>query len=114
MEFKLINPDIIRESLMHNDSMIKQFVDLYLIQCPLDFQNLTESIAKRIPTEIGSAAHHIKPTMAYIGAIELKNDFQELEKLGNHTDDLAEIIKKYEEIKPKFERMLDELKEFIS
>lgn len=112
--FKIINPDVIRESLMHNQSMIKQFIDLYLVQCPIDFQVLTNNLEKRIPKEIGSAAHHIKPTMAYIGAYELKENFQELEKLGNNNERLEDIIKKYEEIKPKFELMLEELKEFIS
>lgn len=112
MEYKIIDPEIIRKSLMHNDDMIKQFIDLYLIQCPVDFQALTVNIEKQDPQTIGSAAHHIKPTMAYIGALELKQNFQELEKLGYQNASMDEILLKYEEIKPKFELMLEELKIF--
>lgn len=110
--FEVINPEIIRESMMNNDNMIKQFVELYILQCPIDFDALAKSIEKGDPKEISSTAHHIKPTMEYIGASNLRINFQELEKLGAQNARIEDIIKKYEEIKPKFELMLEELKSF--
>lgn len=110
--FKIINPTIIRESMMNNESMITEFVNLYLEQCPIDFEVLTNSIIEQNPKAIGSAAHHIKPTMEYIGATSLRINFQELENMGNQEANMDDIITKYNEIKISFEAMLHELKNF--
>ncbi|MCI0920208.1 Hpt domain-containing protein [Sphingobacterium rhinopitheci] len=110
--YKIINPTVIHESMMNNDSMVKQFVELYIAQCPLDFEALAQTIKQGDHKAISSAAHHIKPTMEYIGASNLRAHFQELEKLGSKESDIADIIKKFEEIKPKFELMLEELRYF--
>lgn len=112
MEYKYINESVIRQSLMNNNEMIKQFIDLYLLQCPIDFETLLDSIQKQDLEAIGSAAHHIKPTMAYIGSTELHINFQELEKLGRQNASMTEVLQKFEEIKPKFAQMLEELKIF--
>lgn len=114
MEFRIINPSIIRDSMMNNEEMIKQFIDLYLVQCPLDFDALTKSIELQDPKAINSSAHHIKPTMEYIGASDLRFAFQELEKLGANNADIEDIQAKFTEIKPHFELMLEELKAFQS
>lgn len=112
MEFKIINPTVISESMMHTDDLIKQFIELYLFQCPIDFKVLTDSIEKEDAKEISAAAHHIKPTMEYIGASDLRIHFQELEKLGSQNASIVEIREKFQEIKPKFELMLEELAQF--
>lgn len=114
MKYKIIKPNVIQSSMMNNDVMIKEFVELYLIQCPIDFQSLTDSINTKDPHTISSAAHHIKPTMEYIGATELRIDFQELENLGKEAVHFEQIETKYNDISVKFELMLNELKEFIA
>lgn len=113
MEFKIINPSVIRKSMMDNDEMITQFIELYLFQSPLDFEDLTIAMDNKNPKSIGTAAHHIKPTMEYIGASELRNDFQELEKLGYQEGKIDDIQEKYLDIKIKFELMLKELSLFL-
>lgn len=110
--YKIICPDTIRRSMMNNDDMVKQFIELYLIQCPIDLDSLTKSINQKDAQAIGSAAHHIKPTMEYIGAKDLKNDFHLLEKLGYNNSPFEEILSKYEKIKSDFSLMLKELEEF--
>lgn len=114
MKYKIIKPSIIQSSMMNNDAMIKEFVELYLRQCPIDFQSLTESIKAKDPYAIRSAAHHIKPTMEYIGATELRIDFQELENLGKEGLHFDQIETKYKDISVKFDLMLNELKDFIA
>jgi len=113
MNFKIINPDVIRKSMMDNDELITQFVELYLAQSPIDFEALTKSIEENNPQAIGAASHHIKPTMEYIGASALRMDFQALEKLGYQGANTQEIQNKYQEIKAKFDLMLQELALFI-
>lgn len=112
MNYKFIDKDIIRKSMMNNNDMVKKFIDMYLAQCPVDFENLSESIKAKDTEAIGSAAHHIKPTMTYIGATELRTNFQELETLGRQNASMEEITQKFEEIRPKFFQMLEELKMF--
>jgi len=108
-EFEIINPTIIRQSMMNNETMVKQFVDLYLSQCPIDFKALIDSIEQKDVQAISQAAHHIKPTMEYIGASDLRISFQELEKLGQRNAPFTELLSKFEEIKPRFSLMLEEL-----
>lgn len=112
MEFKIINPTVIQESMMHSDELIKQFIELYLFQCPLDFEVLTTSISQKNLKEIAAAAHHIKPTMEYIGASNLRVEFQELENLSNKGASIEEIEAHFLVLKPKFELMLVELAHF--
>ncbi len=114
MEYKIINPVVIRQSMMNNDNMIKQFIELYIIQSPVDFENLKKAMSEKNHTIICAAAHHIKPTMEYIGASELRINFQELERLANQKENMDKLDQKYDEIKPKFELLIQELKEYIS
>lgn len=95
--------------MLHNDSMIQQFISLYLVQCPIDFQVLAESMEQKDPIAISSAAHHIKPTMAYIGATELKMKLQELEDLGNQNAAISTIIDRYQKINTMYTRLMEEL-----
>lgn len=111
-QFTVIYPETIKKSMMNDDDMILQFVELYLIQCPIDLEKLNKSIKSQNLEAISSAAHHIKPTMEYIGAKNLKKDFQKLELLGSSEGSFEDILKKYQEIESKFNLMLEELKTF--
>lgn len=113
MTYKFINIDTINASMMGDDSMVKQFVQMYLMQMPIDFNNLESAIQSAIHSDIKDKAHHIKPTMQYIGASELQNDFQELETLGKENADLTLILTKFEAVKPKFKELIEELKSLV-
>lgn len=111
--YTIIAPEAIQNSMMGNKEMIKQFVQLYLTQSAVDFQNLENSIRSKVKSDIASSAHHIKPTMEYIGAIDLRTAFQQLETLAKQDADLTHIMEKFEMLKPSFEIMLQELKVFL-
>lgn len=108
-EYKVICFETIKKSMMHDDEMIKQFVELYLIQCPIDLQNLKTTIQSEDVEKIGLAAHHIKPTMEYIGAKDLKSNFQTLENLGRNQAPFDQLLTLYKKIEQEFELMLKEL-----
>ncbi|MCA5004476.1 Hpt domain-containing protein [Sphingobacterium bovistauri] len=110
MVFQIIDLDAINQSMMGNDELIKQLIGMYIVQSPLDFQSLDDAILSGDNNLIREKAHHIKPTMQYIGAQNLMDDFQSLESLAKGNAPNAEIISTFEKIKPKFQTMLDELK----
>lgn len=112
MAYKIINPESILKSMMGNKEMVKQFVQMYLMQTPLDFENLRKSIELGDHSSIKDAAHHIKPTMEYIGASNLREEFQAIENLAKENSDLSVIKHKFEKMNPDFELLIQELQEF--
>ena len=113
MKYKIINPESIQQSMMGNTEMIKQFVQMYLSQTPADFEALSLAVNNKNHQAIKDAAHHIKPTMEYIGASQLRADFQELENLGKDLACVDLIVEKFGALKPKFDLMLEELKTLL-
>jgi len=109
MSFKIINLETIHQSMMGNEELIKQLVDLYISQSPTDFKALEDAILSGDPSLIRERAHHIKPTMQYIGASGLLQDFQTLETIAKEGASIAEINDLFHQIKPDFLLMLDEL-----
>lgn len=109
MTFQIINPETINQSMMGNADLIKELINLYIVQSPQDFNALEESIAMGNPALIRERAHHIKPTMQYIGAQDLLQDFQALENMAKNGTSLTEINLLFQKIKPKFSLMLHEL-----
>lgn len=114
MNFKIINLEAINQSMMGNSALIKELVDLYIMQSPIDFQALENAISVGEYPLIREKAHHIKPTMQYIGAGELLQEFQQLENLAKEKTDLSTIKNKFQEIEPKFSLMIEELNQLAS
>lgn len=114
MTYKIIKPQVIETSMLDDKDMLRQFVHMYLSQSPYDFEKLETSIYTADFENIRNHAHHIKPTMIYIGAHALHSNFQELEDLARAGNDLPEIQRKFEETKSLFENMLSELRFFLS
>ena len=110
MIYQIIDPEVIKQSMMGNDELIKELIEMYIVQSPVDFQALENAISLGDQILIREKAHHIKPTMQYIGATELMNDFQTLENLSKSNVSQAEILHKFQQIKFQFARMLEELK----
>ncbi len=112
MKYHFINPDLIHKTMLNDTNMVRQFVDMYISQCPADFQKLIESVEKEHFRNVADAAHHIKPTMEYIGATALRIDFQELENLARQEEVFTDIREKFEYIQAKFRELMEELRVF--
>ncbi len=110
MTFQIISLDILNQSMMGNSELIKQLIDMYIQQSPVDFETLREAIHAGDKVLIRERAHHIKPTMQYIGAQNLQDDFQKLETLAKEDAPLAEIEELFNQIQPSFELMMQELR----
>lgn len=112
--YKVINPDTIKASMLNNDDIIKQFIALYLQQTPIDFDNLKDAVNSNNMDGITQYAHHIKPTMEYIGATELRENLQFLEDLAKSKAPIEDIQKTFNIIYAKYETLLDELNVYLN
>ncbi|KGE15785.1 Hpt domain-containing protein [Sphingobacterium deserti] len=112
-EYTVIDPLTIQQNMMQNTELIRQFLELYLVQIPVDFAALTEAMGNGQQTEISSKAHHIKPTMEYIGASHLREQLQELETAAKNDADMATLQKLYAPLKKQFSSLLSEISRYL-
>ena len=112
--YTLIDPNIIQENLMGNNDLIRQFLQLYETQIPVDFAALEKAVASGLHAEISSKAHHIKPTMEYIGAGKIRKELQELETAAKNEIELTQVVAIFEQLKPQFTVLLTEIKQYLS
>ncbi|WDF67731.1 Hpt domain-containing protein [Sphingobacterium oryzagri] len=112
--YSLIDPAAIQDNLMHNTDLIRQFLQLYQTQIPADFIALQQAMQRGVKQDISSRAHHIKPTMEYIGATTLRADLQKLETAAKENASLAELQELFASLETKFETLLREIDSFLS
>ncbi|PVH26426.1 Hpt domain-containing protein [Sphingobacterium corticibacter] len=113
-KYLYIQPDLIKNNMFGDDQMIKTFIGMYLTHCQTDFNNLSQAVEQQDLAEISSKAHHMKPTMAYIGAKELHVQFQVLETAARRGTDLALILPLFHDLKKQFNHVMMELDHFYS
>lgn len=112
MTYTIIKPERIYSSMMNDRQMAKQFVAMYLQQGRDDFEQLATSVARLNLLDIKNAAHHIKPTMAYVGADSLQASLHELETLATMEYNVSAITERFDEIKVAFGQLMNELEDF--
>ncbi|WP_293939931.1 Hpt domain-containing protein [Sphingobacterium sp. UBA5996] len=104
--------ELISLNMFDNQELIKQFVSMYLIQTPVDLDKLRQALAEGNLQKIGDAAHHIKPTMDYIGAFHLKEKFEELENHAKNKDSLEILRATFCIIDIEMKELLFELEQY--
>ncbi|HAE68889.1 MULTISPECIES: Hpt domain-containing protein [Sphingobacterium] len=107
-----IDIELINQNMFDNQDLIKQFVSMYLIQTPVDFDKLREAVAEGDLQKIGDTAHHIKPTMDYIGAFHLKEKFEELETNSKNEASLDSLRATFGVIDIEMKELLFELEQY--
>jgi len=112
-EYTLIDPVAIQQNMMQNTELIKQFLELYLVQIPVDFAALEEAMSNGQQMDISSKAHHIKPTMEYIGASRLREELQELETAAKNGADMPTLQQLFAPLKTQFSRLLSEISTYL-
>lgn len=114
IDYQFIKPTVIRANMLNNDDMVKTFVSMYLEQCNEDFGHLSKAVAEKNYEEISAKAHYIKPTIEYIGATEVREQFQHLEDITNNKQDFSEITHSFAQLQANFNSLMEELKAFRS
>src|SRR5690606_24893346 len=112
MQYRLINPSFIQESLMNNKELISQFLDLYQEQIPIDLSALKEAVASASHIEIANKDHHIKPTMNYVGARTLREKLQQLEYAGKHGAEIPHMHTLFLDIENEISVLLQEIADY--
>ncbi|MCL7987893.1 Hpt domain-containing protein [Sphingobacterium sp. lm-10] len=112
--YTYIKPEMIKTNMLGDEQMIKTFIGMYLTHCQTDFSNLSQAIDQKDLAAIASKAHHIKPTMAYIGANDLHVQFHELESSARTGVKLAVIMPIFQTLKINFHAMMQELDHFYN
>ncbi|MBD1423063.1 hypothetical protein [Sphingobacterium chuzhouense] len=112
MQYKLINPSVIQENLMNNKELILQFLGLYQEQIPIDLRALKEAVTSEVHIEIANKAHHIKPTMEYIGAQTLREKLQQLEYAGKNGTEISHIHTLFLDIENEIWTLLQEIADY--
>lgn len=109
MTYKYLNSESLEQQMFSDLTIVKQFVALYIQQTPIDFALLSEAVDSGDYEKIRSQAHHIKPTMVYIGALSLKEHFQEMETLAKDRAPMENIQQEYIFLKTAIARLMEEL-----
>lgn len=107
-----INIDLISQNMFDNSDLIKQFVSMYLIQTPVDLDNLRHAVAGDDHQKIADAAHHIKPTMDYIGAFHLKDKFEEIEASAKNHESLEGLRATFDVLDIEMKELIFELEQY--
>ncbi|TDS17171.1 Hpt domain-containing protein [Sphingobacterium paludis] len=112
-DYTVIDPVAIQQNMMQNTELIKQFLDLYLVQIPVDFAGLTKAMSNGQQMDISSKAHHIKPTMEYIGATKLRAALQELETAAKNGANMQTLEQLFIPLEQQFARLLSEISAYL-
>lgn len=112
--YSVINVQAIKENFFDNAELIKEFTDLYLSQTPEDFSRLKQAIEKENRSDSYDLAHHMKPSMEYVGASSLRIELGTLEQLLKEEQNMDTIREHFQKIATKIEILLEELQDFQS
>ncbi len=92
--------------------MISQIIQLFLQQTPGDLKQLGDSIRAEDWPKVRQWAHHIKPTLAYVGAESLRKQFEQIESLARNGGD-SSVSPIFEGIRPDFAQLFRELQTYL-
>lgn len=106
------------EDLTSGDpSMIREIIELFLKQTPGDLSRLESAIEKGDWISVKNLAHHIKPTLSYVGAENIRDEMQWIERCaGDVVPDqkmTPDIMRVFERLKPKFEDLFAGLHTYL-
>lgn len=110
--YKIIRTDRLEANLLNNVEIIKQMIGLFLGQGHQDFSDLEKAVISGDLNKVHASAHHIKPTMEYIGASVLTEKFQHLEHLAKDGRSSAAVEKLFCEIRKDYIRAMEELHDY--
>lgn len=94
-----------------NAEFIIDMIDIFLEQTPLYFVQLETAIREGDWKSTGDVAHKIKPTLAFMGVNEAKEQMAEIERKARSLDGVYEIEGKFASIKVKCDLLCDRLEQ---
>jgi HPt (histidine-containing phosphotransfer) domain-containing protein len=114
MNFKEANLSYLMDLSGGETSIIKEMVEMFLSQTPEHLEQLSTHIKEQDWEKIRGMAHHIKPTLSYMGAENMRGIMQEIETLANEKRDYETIVNEFEAVYPRFQTLFEELRSYLS
>lgn len=96
-----------------NTQLIKEILQLFVKQTPPDMEVLSTYIQQEEWEKVYKQAHHIKPTLAYVGANGMREELQEIESLAKNRQDVDSIAGKFNALLPRLEALYGELNAYL-
>jgi FOG: HPt domain len=111
--FTEANMDYLQDLSGGNSDLIREIVALFIKQTPGDMELLGTYIREQNWTQAYKQAHHIKPTLAYVGANTMRAELQEIEDRAKNQRELDTIAGKFNNLLPRFEVLYQELRSYL-
>jgi len=113
INFEFANMDYLEDLSGGNTQLIKEILELFVKQTPHDMELLGSHITQGNWEKAYKQAHHVKPTLAYVGANGLRAELQEIETLAKNRENPDLIAEKYQALLPKLEILYGELNAYL-
>jgi|SRR5690606_3750681 len=96
-----------------NTQLIREILELFIKQTPSDIELLATHIAQEDWESAYKQAHHIKPTLAYVGANQMRQELQEIEDDAKHRKSVGAIAAKLAVMLPRLDVLYGELNAYL-
>lgn len=114
MNFKEANMRYLMDLSGGEPSIMREMVQLFVTQTPGHLEQLAVFIENRDWENIRSMAHHIKPTLSYMGAEDMRIVLQKIEKMAEAKRDHDQIVADFIPLRQRFEVLFAELADYLT
>ena len=111
--YAIINPDHLYSLSRGNNAFIKDIVQLFLDQNPLELSEIEKAIDQQNYASISSIAHKMKTSVGFIGIEQLLAPLNKLEKLAITQGNTNDINSLFSEVKITCQKAIGELTAFL-
>ena len=113
MKFEQANMDYLIDLSGGNTQLIREIIGLFIKQTPADMELLSTYIKQGEWEKAYKQAHHIKPTLAYVGANQMREELQEIESLAKNRQELHSLPDKFDKLTPRLNTLYKELELYL-
>ncbi|MBV6445759.1 MAG: hypothetical protein IFNCLDLE_02044 [Ignavibacteriaceae bacterium] len=113
-EFKYIRLDYLDELTGGDEEIMEEMLKLFLENTPVSLKNLGELCTQKNYEELKKAAHKFKPTLSYVGILELEGVVPEIEKLAGEADPEGKIPELLKELAFYCEKGVQEISSYFN
>jgi HPt (histidine-containing phosphotransfer) domain-containing protein len=92
-----------------NNAFIKEMIEIFLEQNPLDLSEIEKAIPANDFESIKAASHKMKTSLGFMGMKHLLVTLSEMEILSENKEDMPKIAAMYQDIKSNCETAMEEL-----
>jgi len=114
MNFKEANMRYLMDLSGGEPSIIREMVQLFVTQTPGHLEQLAGFIENRDWENIRSMAHHIKPTLSYMGAEDMRIVLQKIERMAEEKRDYEQVVSEFSLLRQRFQLLFEELGAYLA